>query len=91
MSRSWSIEDRINRCINEMERIKEEVENMKVVEEKSRKEEIEDFFEKLHKIQSTFSYGEMDDIMSIHFNEPADKNNGLVLIAIDKEKANDVL
>ena len=89
MSRRWEAEDRIRRCMNELEKILQEVEGMKEEKEKSRKEEIEEFFEKLNAIRVPFSIADLENVMSVHFEEGEDK--GKVLIAIDREKAGEII
>lgn len=92
MSRKWNAEDRIQRAIGFLETALEDIEEMKGSTERSRKKEIEDFFEKLDMVRCPFSYEGTDGIMSVHLQEGAENNSDeIVIIAISREKARNVL
>lgn len=91
-SKEWDTKDRIRRAIGLMESALAEIEAAESEEEVTRKEEIDEFFEKLEKIRCTFSLNGEDNIRSIHFTEEATGNNkDVVLIGISREKAREVL
>lgn len=91
-SKEWKTEDRIKRAIGLMESALAEIEEAEAEEEKTRKEEIDDFFEKLERIRCPFTLNGEKNIMAIHFTDEAKENSeDIVLIAISKEKMRDVL
>ena len=84
--------DRIQRVIDMLEKVLEEIEAEEAEDEQSRKEEIEEFFNKLEEIRCTFSWNGEDNIRSIHFTGDAkDNSEDVVIIAISKEKARNVI
>ena len=91
-SKEWDAKDRIRRGIGLLEKALEEIEAEEAENEQSRREEIEDFFNKLEEIRCTFSWNGEDNIRSIHFtSEAKDNSEDVVIIAISKEKARNVI
>ena len=84
--------DRIQRVIDMLEKVLEEIDAEEAEDEQNRKKEIEDFFNKLEEIRCTFSWNGEDNIRSIHFtSEAKDNSEDVVIIAISKEKARNVI